>query len=325
MRAIQDQFYGDNPRWFIGVVEDNANDPEMLGRVRVRCFGIHSPYISDIAVTDLPWATVLIPPTGGGISGLGNSPTGLENGAFVFGIFLDGKHSQMPFVLGTFSKYETGTGENIIPYKIDIPTDGSSSSSTPSSAPPAPTIQDQYNNDASQLTPEQQAAAQVAATENSEQVMKNAEAIKSKADNTKGGKSGVYTDANGNPVYNSSPPADIANNNREAAEAIAYATGDAGVSNVVSGYRSPEYNAILGQNGYGVASNSMHLQNRAIDFYTPLPDGQVLQNLINYRATVNPRIRWKYYGTPGQNNGFWHVDNGGSPGSGGNGYTSWSS
>lgn len=168
MKAIQDQFYGDNPRWFIGVVEDNANDPERLGRVRVRCFGIHSPYISDIAVTDLPWATVLIPPTGGGISGLGTSPTGLENGAFVFGIFLDGKHSQMPFVLGTFSKFETDTGENIIPYKINIQYGGAAGGATSGesgSDPERPTIQDDYNKEASKLTYEQIATLQLAATE----------------------------------------------------------------------------------------------------------------------------------------------------------------
>jgi len=306
MRAIQDQFYGDNPRWFIGVVEDNANDPERLGRVRVRCFGIHSPYISDIAVTDLPWATVLIPPTGGGISGLGTSPTGLENGAFVFGIFLDGKHSQMPFVLGTFSKYETGTGENIIPYKIDIPTDGSSSSSTPSSAAPAPTIQDQYNNDASQLTPEQQAAAQVAATENSEQVLKRADAIQDAANKQLGSSSGKYLDANGDPIYNTPPPAELLNNNREAAEAISYVVGDAGAS-VGSGYRSPAYNEALRANTSGVSKTSYHMQNRAIDFSTSLPAEQVKRNLEFYKTNVNPRIRWFYY--PSKN--FFHVDNGG--------------
>jgi hypothetical protein len=170
MKAIQNQFYGDNPRWFIGVVEDNKNDPEQLGRVRVRIFGIHSPYLSDIAVEDLPWANVLIPSTGGGISGLGNSPTGLQQGAFVFGVFMDGEHSQMPFVLGTFSKYETDTGENIIPYKINIQYGGAAGGATSGesgSDPERPTIQDNYNKEASGLTYEQLATLQLAATESS--------------------------------------------------------------------------------------------------------------------------------------------------------------
>jgi len=30
-----------------------------------------------------------------GVSGTGNSPTGLQNGTMVFGIFLDGKHCKI--------------------------------------------------------------------------------------------------------------------------------------------------------------------------------------------------------------------------------------
>ena len=43
--------------WFTGVVEDR-NDPDKLGRVRVRCLGFHTEDLVDIPTADLPWATV---------------------------------------------------------------------------------------------------------------------------------------------------------------------------------------------------------------------------------------------------------------------------
>ena len=116
MENFTQNFYGDETRWFIGVVEDSFDDPEFLGRVRVRIFGLHSPYLDDIAVEDLPWASVLIPATEGGVSGTGRSPNGIQQGAHVFGIFLDGKKSQNPLILGSFAKFETSDGDNIIPF-----------------------------------------------------------------------------------------------------------------------------------------------------------------------------------------------------------------
>ena len=44
--------------WFTGVVEDR-NDPDKLGRVRVRCLGFHTEDLLDIPTKDLPWATVM--------------------------------------------------------------------------------------------------------------------------------------------------------------------------------------------------------------------------------------------------------------------------
>ena len=51
--------------WFIGVVE-NRSDPEKMGRVKVRVYGIHTSNTVDIPNEDLPWANVLIPVTEGG-------------------------------------------------------------------------------------------------------------------------------------------------------------------------------------------------------------------------------------------------------------------
>ena len=41
--------------WFTGVVEDRQ-DPDKLGRVRVRCVGYHTDNKIKIPTADLPWA-----------------------------------------------------------------------------------------------------------------------------------------------------------------------------------------------------------------------------------------------------------------------------
>ena len=97
-------YYGDETRWFVGYIVD-INDPEQLGRVRVRIFGVHPDDPGDADNSDLPWASVVAPITEGSSSGIGAN-TGLKNRAQVFGIFLDGKNSQLPLVLGGIPKYE---------------------------------------------------------------------------------------------------------------------------------------------------------------------------------------------------------------------------
>ena len=99
MRTINTEYYGDDTRWFIGVVKA-INDPARLGRVRVRVFGIHTHLTDLIADTELPWANVVIPVTHGGTSQQ-TPPTGIEIGAQVFGVFMDGEHSQVPLVVGS--------------------------------------------------------------------------------------------------------------------------------------------------------------------------------------------------------------------------------
>ena len=46
--------------WFTGVVED-IQDPEQLGRVRVRCYGYHTENKVDLPTEALPWAYPLLP------------------------------------------------------------------------------------------------------------------------------------------------------------------------------------------------------------------------------------------------------------------------
>ena len=83
---------------FVGVVEDR-HDPEKLGRRRVRCLGIHTSDKNKIASSDLPWASVLLPTTSAGISGLGQSPSFIVEGAWVWGYFRDGNGLMQEMVI----------------------------------------------------------------------------------------------------------------------------------------------------------------------------------------------------------------------------------
>ena len=85
---------------FIGVVE-NRNDPLNIGRCQVRVYGVHSEDKTEIPTADLPWAMPVMPPTSASISGVGVSPTGLVEGSWVFGMFIDGVELQQPIILGS--------------------------------------------------------------------------------------------------------------------------------------------------------------------------------------------------------------------------------
>lgn len=108
-KALSDAFYGDQTRWFIGKVVDNA-DPLYLGRVRINILGIHDS-VADAG--DLPWASMVLPTTEGGV--VSGFPPSLDIGAQVFGIFLDGVQSQLPLVIGSiphklsYNNPESGT------------------------------------------------------------------------------------------------------------------------------------------------------------------------------------------------------------------------
>ena len=105
----KNHFYGDETRWFIGRVVDN-NDPLYLGRVKVRIHGIHTGSTQDIPEYALPWAQVVLPVTEEGTTGYGSNPAILPT-AQVFGIFLDGKDSQLPLVIGSIPKIESDVEE----------------------------------------------------------------------------------------------------------------------------------------------------------------------------------------------------------------------
>ena len=98
---IDNNFLGRNGFvWFNGVVEDR-HDPHKLGRLRVRCVGIHTQNKDELPTADLPWSQLIHPITSSGISGLGHSPGFIVEGTWVFGYFRDGNSMQEPMVIGT--------------------------------------------------------------------------------------------------------------------------------------------------------------------------------------------------------------------------------
>lgn len=78
--------------WFMGVVEDN-NDPQKLGRSRVRCFGFHTEDKALLPTEDLPWAYAI----SGNYSSAITVP---QLNTWVWGFFLDGKFAQQPMLIG---------------------------------------------------------------------------------------------------------------------------------------------------------------------------------------------------------------------------------
>jgi hypothetical protein len=86
--------------WFSGVVEDRQ-DPLKAGRLRIRILGHHTENKQTLPTADLPWALCVLPITASGVSGIGQSATGLLEGSWVFGFFRDGHYRQEPIILGS--------------------------------------------------------------------------------------------------------------------------------------------------------------------------------------------------------------------------------
>lgn len=83
--------------WFTGVVED-TNDPSGQGRVKVRCFGYHTPNRALLPTEDLPWSAVILP-----TNSLAAANAILLPNVWVFGFFRDGAEQQDSVVLGVFN------------------------------------------------------------------------------------------------------------------------------------------------------------------------------------------------------------------------------
>ena len=108
MFSIKKTFYGDETRWFVGTLINTTPPAGFEGRVKVRINGIHNLYTGEVPEKDLPWAQVLMPNTEGGISGIGRIPQ-LLPGSMVFGIFIDGRSSQIPLIIGSTPRVELPT------------------------------------------------------------------------------------------------------------------------------------------------------------------------------------------------------------------------
>ena len=90
--------------WFTGVVEDR-NDPAKLGRVRVRCPGLHTEDKNEIPTDALPWAHIMHPVHDPSMQGMGTTPSFLVEGTWVIGFFRDVQDKQQPIIMGTLPGY----------------------------------------------------------------------------------------------------------------------------------------------------------------------------------------------------------------------------
>ena len=113
--------------WFVGVVEDR-NDPERIGRVRVRCLGFHTEDLNSLPTADLPWAHVMHPVTDPSMQGMGSTPSFLVEGSWVIGFFRDAQEKQQPVIIGSLpgnpddpADYTVGFNDPRSPYTDQIP------------------------------------------------------------------------------------------------------------------------------------------------------------------------------------------------------------
>ena len=126
---VKQEFFGFNPVMWMGVVEDN-NDPIKLGRLRVRIFGWHSGSLKDVdgepgvKTEELPWAQVMQPVNSGPNSGVGGPVTGIQQGTWVMGIFLDGEIAREPMVMGSIPGIPTQANPNPILGVMGPPVEG---------------------------------------------------------------------------------------------------------------------------------------------------------------------------------------------------------
>jgi len=98
-----------NMNYFMGIVEDRA-DPKGMGRVRIRIFGDHIADKTKIPTESLPWAQVIMPVTSASCAGIGQSATGIVEGSWVVGFYLDGPSKQQPLIMGTMPGEAGSTG-----------------------------------------------------------------------------------------------------------------------------------------------------------------------------------------------------------------------
>lgn len=106
---ITKDFYGTSFVWWMGRVEQIVNEPLLVGRARVRIFGLHSDDKVAVPTESLPWAQILLPTNG---STTFSMP---EENSWVWGFFQDGKNSQIPVIMGVYSGVKGETYTELVP------------------------------------------------------------------------------------------------------------------------------------------------------------------------------------------------------------------
>ena len=90
--------------WFLGSVEDR-NDPQFLGRCRLRIAGYHTQDKTILPTEDLPWALPILPINSR------NTFSAPLIGDWVVGFFMDGLAGQFPVILGVLPAFSSPTTE----------------------------------------------------------------------------------------------------------------------------------------------------------------------------------------------------------------------
>lgn len=104
-KSLYSEYAPADAMWFVGKVITNT-DPLKLGRVQIRVMGVHTDNLDMIPTADLPWAQVIS--GDGGTSGVGSFAS-YQPGAFVIGVFLDGRSAQVPLVIGSIPTIQEPT------------------------------------------------------------------------------------------------------------------------------------------------------------------------------------------------------------------------
>ena len=102
-------------QFYVGIVEDR-NDPLMIGRVKVRVVGLHTHDKTVLPTTDLPWAMLMQPATGG----TGSVAIGPAEGTNVIVIFNDWPENQQPIVIGAMAGIPQANPINVDKFE-DVP------------------------------------------------------------------------------------------------------------------------------------------------------------------------------------------------------------
>lgn len=138
MQREDDFFHSPGTALWFGVCEAR-DDPAMMGRIRVRIFGYHSPDRTEIPTETLPWASIMLPTTAAGMSGIMSTTSAIMEGTWVIGFFRDGPSAQDPVAIGVLlgmaSPRWTGTGGDS---PMELTTPSSELKSTPKPDPTGP-------------------------------------------------------------------------------------------------------------------------------------------------------------------------------------------
>lgn len=139
-------FLGAHFNWWVGQIVDDstwrsnissnkfeapAQIPGWGRRYKVRIIGLHDQDTASIADDQLPWAQVMYPVTAGGGQAGVTATSGLRQGNFVFGFFLDGADQQVPVIMGVLGNNAQTTLNTKIGPKGFVPTSGHAQGTNP--------------------------------------------------------------------------------------------------------------------------------------------------------------------------------------------------